>query len=139
MDADAADATTDENLDGVITYAKELSGKTGAVIAITGAIDIVADSRGAYVIRNGHPMMSKITGTGCMLTAVIAACCAANPRDTLGAVAAAVCAMGLCGEQAYQKVLETDGGTATLRIALIDAMSRLDGKALMGGARVESR
>ncbi|MEM1485786.1 hydroxyethylthiazole kinase [Oscillospiraceae bacterium PP1C4] len=139
VDADATDATTDENLSSVISYAKALSAKTGAIIAITGAIDIVANSEKAYVIRNGHSMMSRITGTGCMLTAVIAAFCAANPENPLDAAAAAVCAMGVCGELAYKKVQETDGGTATLRVALIDAMSRLDAKTLTGGAKVESR
>lgn len=139
VDANIMDATTDDNLDKVIVYAKALSQKTGAVIAITGAIDIVADSNKAYVIRNGHPMMSKITGTGCMLSAVIAAACAANPEHVLDATATAVCAMGLCGEAAYQKVLETNGGTATFRVALIDAMSQLDGKTLERGANIESR
>jgi hydroxyethylthiazole kinase len=62
---------------------------------MTGAIDIVADAQKAYVIRNGHPMMSRITGTGCMLSSVTAAYLTANPEHPLEAVAAAVCAMGI--------------------------------------------
>ena len=52
-------------------------------MAITGAIDIVADGAKAYCIRNGHPMMSAITGTGCQLSALTAAFLTANPGQPL--------------------------------------------------------
>lgn len=139
VDADVSDIITDDNLDEAITFAKSLSIKTGAVIAITGAIDIVANSNKAYIIRNGHPMMSKISGTGCMLTAIIAAYCAANPENLLDATAAAVCVMGLCGELAYDKILKNDGGTSTYRTYIIDAMSKIDATLLQGGMKLESR
>ncbi len=139
VDADVSDAVTDENLDKTIAYAKQLSTKTGAVIAITGAIDIVADSSKAYVIRNGNAMMSKVTGTGCMLTAVIAAFCAANPAQLTEAVAAAVSAMGLCGELAYSRLLKNGGGTSTYRSYIIDEMSKMDETILERGMKIESR
>ena len=100
---------------------------------------MVADERRAYLIRNGCPEMGRITGTGCMLTGVIAAWCAANPQAPLDATAAAVCAMGLCGELARARARESGGGTATMRVALIDAMSTLDAKTLNGGMRLEVR
>lgn len=139
VDADVSDAVTEKNLDETISFAKELSARTKSIIAITGAIDIVTDSNKAYIIRNGHPMMSKITGSGCMLTAVIAAYCAANPGSHLEATAAAVCAMGLAGELAYDKVVKHDAGTSSYRTYLIDAMSKLDEMVLEGGAKIESR
>ena len=58
VDADVADRVTEENLDGAVAFAKAFAAKTGAVVAITGAIDIVADGAKAYCIRNGHPMIS---------------------------------------------------------------------------------
>jgi hydroxyethylthiazole kinase len=139
VDADVNDAVTEENLDKAVAFAKELSAKTGAVIAITGAIDVVADAQKAYAIRNGNKLMSKITGTGCMLTAVIAGFCGANPDRLLDATAAAVCAMGLCGELAFDRLQETDGGTATYRTYLIDAMSKMNSETLNGGIKIESR
>jgi len=139
VDADISDAVTDDNLDQAVTWAKELSAKTGAVIAITGAIDIVANSTQSHVIRNGNAMMSKISGTGCMLTTVIAAYCAANPTRHLEATATAVAAMGWCGELAYQKLLADEGGTSSYRTYIIDAMSKLNAETLEGGARLESR
>ena len=82
VDANAADAVTEDTLDRAVAFAKEfLSAQTGAVIAITGAIDIVADRTHAFCIRNGHPMMSRITGTGCQLSAMTAAYVTAN-RET---------------------------------------------------------
>ena len=62
VDADVADKVTEENLDSAVAFAKAFAAKTGAVVAITGAIDIVADGAKAYCIRNGHHM-SAITGT----------------------------------------------------------------------------
>ena len=137
VDADSSDAVTEENLSQSIGFAQELSKKTGAVIAITGAIDLVSDGERTYVIRNGHPMMSKITGTGCMLTGVVAAFCGANPENLLEATAAAVAAMGLCGQLAYERVQAAQGGTGMLRSAIIDAMSRMDAACLNGGMKIE--
>jgi len=139
VDADVADSVTDENLDDVIIFAKKLSKKLNAVIAITGAIDIVSNSEKSYVIKNGHFMMSKVTGTGCMLSSLIGAYCAANKDDTLDATATAVCAMGLCGELAYKKVKQIDGGTSSLRMYIIDYMSKIDENILEEGAKIESK
>lgn len=139
VDAAASDVVTEANLDQTVAFAQALSAITRAVIVITGAIDIVADSGRAYVIRNGNALMSKITGTGCMLTAVIAAYCAANPTRVLNATAAAVCAMGRCGEIAYDQLSHFGGGTSTYRTYIIDAMSKMDLQVLKEGARIESR
>jgi len=139
VDADIADAVTDENLNETIEFAKALSEKTGAIIAITGAIDIVANSKTAYVIRNGHPMMSKTTGTGCMLTSVIGAFCAANEKNLLNATAASICAMGICGELAFEKTTKCNSGTSSFKMHLIDFMSKMDAQTLKAGAKIESK
>ena len=139
VDADAADAATEQTLDDAVSFVKTFSRQTGAVVAMTGAIDLVGDAETCYIIRNGCPEMGKITGTGCMLTAVTAAWCAANPDHPLDAAAAAVAAMGLCGELARARAQAAGGGTGTLRMALIDAMSRLDAETLNRGIRIESR
>jgi hydroxyethylthiazole kinase len=128
---------TEENLDQMAAFAKQLSQKTGAVIAITGAIDIVASEKEALILRGGNALMSKITGTGCMLTAMTAAYVAANPGQKLYAVAAAVALMGLAGEKAYRQL---DGrGTSTYRALIIDAISTMTGDELKEGSRFEAR
>lgn len=138
VDADVADRVTEDNLDNVVAFAKEFSEKTGAVIVITGVIDIVADSENAYCIRNGHPMMSSVTGTGCQLSAMTAAFVTANPGYTLEAAAAAVSAMGYAGEIAYERLSDMDGN-ATYRNYIIDAIYNMTPEMLEKGAEYEVR
>lgn len=129
VDADVADKVTEENLPQAISFAKEFAKKTGAVIAITGAIDIVTDGEKAYCIYNGHPMMSSITGTGCQLSAMTAAYVTANPETPLAAAVAAVCLMGVCGEKAYERLTDQEGN-ASYRNYIMDAVFNLTGEEL---------
>lgn len=138
VDANVADKVTDENLDSAVAFAKDFAAKTGAVVAITGAIDIVCNGERAFVIRNGHPMMSSITGTGCQLSAMTAAFVTANPDDSLGAAAAAVCAMGLAGELAHARLGEHDGNSS-YRNYIIDAIYNMTPEQLDSGAKYEVR
>lgn len=138
VDADMADRVTEENLNGAVSFAKDFAKRSGAVIAITGAIDIVTDGERAFCVRNGRPEMSAITGTGCQLSALTAAYVTANPDRPLEAAAAAVCAMGLCGEIAYRRMTEADGNSS-YRNYIIDAMYRLTPAALEEGANYEVR
>ena len=57
VDADVADAVTESTLDNAVAFAKNFAAKTGSIIAITGAIDLVADAENCYVIRNGRAEM----------------------------------------------------------------------------------
>mgnify|MGYP002521414873 CR=1 FL=1 len=138
VDAAAADRVTEETLDHAVTFAKDFAARIGAVVAVTGAIDIVTDGRKACCIRNGHPMMSAVTGTGCQLSALTAAFCAANPEELLEATAAAVCAMGLAGEIAHSRLSALDG-SATYRNYIIDAIYHMTPQQLEEGARYEMR
>ena len=81
-------------------------------------------------------MMSKITGSGCQLSAMMAAYISANKEDTLKAALACVCAMGLCGEIAKKRMSEKDGNS-TYRNYLIDAVYNLSPEDLEKGARYE--
>ena len=138
VDADVADKVTEENLDSAVAFAKAFAAQTGAVIAITGAIDIVADAEKAYCIRNGNAMMSSITGTGCQLSALTAAFVTANPGHPLEAAAAAVCAMGLAGETAHKRLTPLDGNS-TYRNYIIDAIYNMTPDQLEEGANYEVR
>lgn len=136
VDASVADAVTEDNLGDAVRFAKSFAEKTGAVIAITGAIDIVADKERAFCIRNGSPMMGSVTGTGCQLSAMAAAFAAANPQNILEAIAAAVSAMGLCGEIAFSRLTGLDGN-ASYRNYIIDAVYNLTGDELEKGAKAQ--
>lgn len=138
VDADAADTVTEENLDAMVAFVKDFAAKTGAVVAITGAIDLVADSEKAYVIRNGRPEMSRITGTGCQLSGLATAYAVANSDNKTEAVAAAVCAMGLAGEIGFAN-LQPGEGNSTYRNRIIDAIYNMDAETLDKGAKYEVR
>ena len=137
VDADVADTVTDENIEQVVAFAKAFAEKTNSVIAISGAIDIVCDSKRAFVIKNGHPVMSKITGSGCMLSAMTTAYITANPDNILEAAAASFVAMGVCGELAQEKLAKNNAGNSTFRNYLIDAVFNLDGETLERRAKYE--
>lgn len=138
VDASLADAVTEETLAEAVSFTADFARRCEAVVAITGAIDLVSDGERTFVIRNGHPLMSRITGTGCMLSALTAAFLAANPLAPLEATAAAVCAMGICGEQGVARMGAQDGN-ASLRSYLIDAAFHLTGETLDREARYEVR
>lgn len=138
VDASEAEKIHEETLEKTIAFARDLAKEAQTIIAITGPVDIISNDTRTFVIRNGRPEMASITGTGCQLSALTAAFIAANPRQPLEAVAAAVCATGVCGELAWKRMSELDGNSS-YRNFIIDAMYRLTPKQLEQGARYEVR
>lgn len=138
VDADVADAVTEETLESAVNFVRSLAEKTGSIIAVTGAIDLVANAEKCFVIRNGRPEMGRITGTGCQLSGMMTAFLVANPDNQLEAAAAAVCAMGLAGEIGWGNMQEGDGNS-TYRNRIIDAVYNMDGSMLDRGAKYEIR
>ena len=138
VDADVADAVTEETLNDAIAFVKNFARKTSCIIAVTGAIDLVSDGEICYVIRNGRPEMGKITGTGCQLSGMMTAYVTANQEKPLEAAASAVCIMGLAGEIGWSRMQEGDGN-ATYRNRIIDAVYQMTGEDLERGAKYEVR
>ena len=138
VDADAVDAVTEANLDNGVQLVKTFAAQTGCIIAVTGAIDLVSDGARCWCIRNGRAEMSRITGTGCQLSALMTAFLVANPDRKLDAAAAAVCMMGLAGEIGWANMQPGDGNS-TYRNRIIDAIFNMTGDALEEGAKYELR
>lgn len=125
VDADAADMVTEGNMDATLAMATDLAKRTSAIVAITGPMDLITDGKETSIVKNGNPEMSKITGTGCMLSAMTAAYVAANPNELLSAAVCAVATMGIAGELAAEKVTAKALGTGSLRTHIIDAISQM--------------
>ena len=138
VDADAVDAVTEANLDNGVQLVKTFAAQTGCIIAVTGAFDLVSDGERCWCIRNGRAEMSRITGTGCQLSALMTAFLVANPDRKLDAAAAAVCMMGLAGEIGWANMQPGDGNS-TYRNRIIDAIFNMTGDALEEGAKYELR
>ena len=138
VDADAVDAVTETNLDDGVQLVKTFAQRAGCIVAVTGAIDLVSDGERCWCIRNGRAEMSRITGTGCQLSALMTAFLVANPDHKLAAAAAAVCMMGLAGEIGWANMQPGDGNS-TYRNRIIDAIFNMTGDALEKGAKYELR
>ena len=138
VEADVADVVKEEMLDQTVEFAKVLARQTKSIIVITGHIDLISDGEKCFVVRNGRPEMSRITGTGCQLSGMITAFLVANPEHKFEATVAAVCTMGLAGEIAWSH-MEPGDGNATYRNKIIDAIYKMDRQTLDWGARYEMR
>lgn len=113
--------------------ASAVAEKQGCVAAITGAIDVISDGKRLAAVSNGHRLLSNVTGTGCMTTALVGSFCGAG-KDAFVAAVAGIAAMGIAGEIAYEKA--GDRGTGSFHISIIDAISRLDEKILLERAKI---
>ncbi len=122
----------------MVRFAKDFAADSGSIVAITGAIDLAADAKTCYVIRNGRAEMGKITGTGCQLSGMMTAFVVANPDNKLEAAAAAICMMGLAGEIGWG-LMQSGEGNSTYRGHIIDAIYNMDGDTLDRGANYEVR
>jgi len=101
--------------------AAQLAETLGSVVAITGEVDLVTDGRTVLRISAGHPLMGRVTGTGCASTALVGAFCAGHPNTT-AAAAGALAYLGLAGERAA----ETAQGPGSFQVALYDALAALE-------------
>lgn len=137
VDADERALVSEDNLTSAARMAQDLSTATGAIVIVSGRIDIVAHPKGAWAVSNGDPLMTRITGSGCMTAVVVGCCVGAAPAELPQACLCAVCAMGVAGEVASENMAAVGGGTGTYRTLLLDAMSSLDGPAITCRANVK--
>lgn len=135
VDAGVEDALGGDVVETAKRIAAAFARSTGTIVAITGAIDVVSDGDRTFLIRNGHPMMANVTGTGCMCSALIGSFCGAMEDRTV-ATAAAISAMGLAGEWAYESVQRQDLGTGSYRTLIIDAISRMSDEIMLNGGEI---
>jgi len=110
-----------------------LAGELGLTLAITGEIDLITDGRRVLRVHNGHPMMGRLTGTGCAATAVTGAFLAVD-NDPVGAAATALAYFGLAGEMGAEKAC----GPGSFMTASLDALYTIDALVLEKGARISS-
>ncbi|QAT40715.1 hydroxyethylthiazole kinase [Clostridium sp. JN-9] len=115
--------------------AKNFAVKLNTVIAITGAIDIVTDGKTVYSVENGHKIMSKVTGTGCMCTSLIGSYLGAS-KDYLTAALAGVVSMGIAGETANEQLNKEIEGTGSLKVKMLDAIYNLSSETILKRGKI---
>lgn len=112
--------STDASEDALIA-AQTLAQRCGAVVAVTGAVDYITDGRRSLSVRAGDPMLTRVTGTGCSLSSMLAAFIAVE-EDTLLAVAAGCAAMAVSGQAAAA----TCQGPGSFAATLLDQLYSLN-------------
>ncbi len=113
--------------------AEALARRLGCVVVATGKVDRVSDGRTTVELSNGHPLLGRVSGTGCMLSSVVgcyAGACGANVES----VCAAVTAFNVAAEIAATRC----GGPGTFKPALLDALENLDPAELDSRARIRT-
>lgn len=90
--------TTDTTA-AALPAAQRLARESGAIVAVTGEVDYITDGQRTLMAQGGAPLMTRVVGTGCALSAVVAACCAL-PGDRLENIAGACALMKYAGQQA---------------------------------------
>ncbi len=96
--------------------------KNKLILIASGEIDLITNGKKMTTISGGHKLMSKITGTGCMSSALLGAVLAVEPSINGACFLSAF--MKECGLLAATETIAAAGGTMTFRQKLIDIISK---------------
>lgn len=102
---------------------KNLASTLGTIVVASGAIDIISDGKNIIKIDSGSFMQRKVTGSGCMLTAVIAVYLAYSKKASIDAVASAVKMMGDTAKIAANETMDEEKGIFTFMGKWMDNIS----------------
>lgn len=105
--------------------ALEVARRYHTVVAVTGEVDVVTDGQELYTLHNGTDWLPRLTGTGCMTSALVGSFATAN--DGLTAAAAGISYMSVCGERAFERLRKNEG-LGSFSIYLHDELGRLKPK-----------
>lgn len=128
---DATDAT-----DAAVDAAFALAQRHGSVVAVSGPVDLITDGERIIRIANGDEMLTRVTGGGCALGAVMAAflgTARATGTDAVTAVAAASLVYTIAAERAAS----VSAGPGSFAVALLDALAAIRPGDLAAAARIE--
>ncbi len=110
-----------DSSDTALDSAKALAKETGAIVVVSGQTDYITDGDKVNSVKNGNPMMARVTGMGCTATAIVAAFAAIN-RNMLEAATHGMAIMGIAGEIAAHR----SGGNGSLQTNFLDELYNLD-------------
>jgi len=105
-----------------IESARKLANSYECVVCVSGAIDFVVEKNKIYEIKNGHPLMARVTGMGCAATALIGAFVATG-ESPFDATVAAMTVTGIAGELSAKK----SSGPGTFQVNYLDFLDQMDG------------
>jgi hydroxyethylthiazole kinase len=125
-----ADSTAASN--EAVEAARNITAEYDTIVCISGETDIIIDSKQTFFIKNGHLLMTKVTGLGCSATALIGAFIGCTENKT-EAVAAAMALIGIAGELAVQE----SKGPGSLQVNLIDKLYNITEEEFTSSLKIE--
>ncbi|GHD11097.1 hydroxyethylthiazole kinase [Zhihengliuella salsuginis] len=139
------DATddVDASVPGAVRLALTANGHDGAaparVVAVSGATDLITDGRDAIRVGGGSELLTRVTGGGCALGAIIAAFVAAGRASSVSDLEAAAIAHAFYSEAA-ERAAERAAGPGSFQAAFLDALAAVtpDDVGAFVGARVST-
>lgn len=109
--------------DNIEDICSNLASVYDCTVVVTGSTDIIADARRMTKVHNGHPMLGRVVGTGCMAASVLGAFAAVESDRVLSSAAAMAC-FGIAGQMAAQR--EDVKGPGTFKAAFMDELYNLN-------------
>ena len=137
VDVAPEDIISKENIKVNGRIVKELAEKINLVVMASGPIDIISDGKNIYTIKNGDPLMSRITGSGCMLTGIIGGFIGSNDDILLATITGAL-SITIAGELSAEYIKNNDLGSGSFRTRLIDELYKLNSETLLKRAKLEN-
>ncbi|MGM0876345.1 MAG: hydroxyethylthiazole kinase [Bacillota bacterium] len=123
-----------EGTGNTVEVAQTAAKKLKTTVIITGKDDVITDGRTTYVVHNGHPILTKVTGTGCLLSSVIGAFSAVE-KDLLLASVAALATYGVTSEMAAKRTEEE--GPGSFQIEFLNQLSKVSSEDIRKYASVD--
>lgn len=115
-----------------VDAARALSEAHGCVVSMSGATDVIVSGASVARVRNGAPIMTRVTGMGCTASALTGALAAVGDSP-FRAATQTMAILGVAGELAAQRA----AGPGSFQVELLDALARLEPDELERRARVE--
>jgi len=112
--------------------ARSASQNYGTVVGVTGKIDYISDGSRLFSVRNGHHLMTAVSGTGCMSSSLCGAFATVDTDQVLTSVSA-LGFLGVCAEIAGKEAV----GPGHFHSVLFDVMYNMNTKTLASLLRIE--
>lgn len=129
------DAT--DSPDAAADAARDLALRTGGVVAVSGQIDLITDGHRIVRVANGHELLTRVTGGGCALGAVMAAFLGVSRSGGIGDPLLAVSAATLVYTVAAERAAAAASGPGSFAVALLDELAAVRPGDLAAAARAE--
>lgn len=119
-------------VEAAVDAAGRLAQDLNIAVAVTGPVDMIFDRHRRIRIRNGHPLMGRVTGFGCAAAAAVGAFSVVDP-DPFTAATGAFAFFGVAGEIAGDKA----SGPGSFMPAFLDALYMLTPEELASRCKME--